>query len=286
MVESMKVVILGFDGLEYYLVERFRLKNMKQKQYGKLSIPKECYTQTVDPLGKKVYEPWTPYVWSAFLTGKLPTETGINKPSLARWDNPVLQFLRVFSIKVGLDRIRNKGKIFEKLGFKRTGFSMENYKCPTIFSYAKKPCIINVPTISKNWGVKLEGKTFDEMLQATWHRFYDVRNETLSAVKEGDWDLLMAYTRLLDVIGELCFRRFKLLFKAYSICNQYVGQIKKNLDNDTICLIISDHGMERFGNTPFGKHSNHAFYSLNIKTNWKPKTVLDFFHKISEWLAM
>jgi len=281
----MKVVILGFDGLEYNLVEHFRLKNMKQKQYGKLSIPKECYTETVDPLGNKIYEPWTPYVWSAFLTGKLPMETGVSKQSLLQWNNPLLQFLRIVSMKVGLNRIRNKGKIFEKLGFKRVHFSIEDYKCPTIFSYSKKPYIINVPTISKNWGVELEGRTFDEMLQVTWRRFYNVRNETLQAIKKGDWDLLMMYTRLLDVVGELCFGKFMVLFKAYSICNQYVGQIQRYLGDDTICLIISDHGMERFGKTSFGKHSNHAFYSLNVKTSWKPKTVLDFFNKIPEWLA-
>lgn len=281
----MRVAILAFDGLEYDLVERFKLKNMKQKQYGKLSIPTECYTETEDPRGEKVYEPWTPYVWSAFLTGKLPTETGLSREALVKWNNPVLQFLRIFSMKIGLDRIRKKRKIFEKIGFKRTHFSLEDYKHPTIFNYAQKPCIINVPTISKTWGVELEGKDFNEMLKTSWHRFYEVRNETLKAVKEGNWDLLMAYTRLLDVIGELRFGNFKELFKAYSICNRFVDEIKKHLDDNTICLIVSDHGMERFGNTPYGKHSDHAFYSLNNTTNWKPKTTLDFFDQIINWLA-
>lgn len=41
----MKAGVLGFDGLEYDLVKRFRLGNMKQKQYEKLSIPEECYTE-------------------------------------------------------------------------------------------------------------------------------------------------------------------------------------------------------------------------------------------------
>jgi len=282
----MKLAILAFDGLEYDLVERFKLKNIKQRQYGKLSIPEECYTETRDPRGEKVYEPWTPYVWSAFLTGKLPTETGLSKETLVKWDKSALQLLRTFSMKIGLGRIRNKRKIFEKLGFKRKHFSLEDHKYPTIFSYTKAPRIINVPTVSKGWGVELEGKDFNEMLGVSWQRFYDIRKETLKSVEGGGWDLLMAYTRLLDIVGELCFGNFRKLFKAYNVCNEFVGRVKEHLnDNNTICLVISDHGMERFGNTSFGRHSDHAFYSINITTSWKPRTILDFFGQIPDWLA-
>lgn len=281
----MRVAILAFDGLEYNLVERFKLKNMTQKQYGKLSIPRECYTETTDPRGEKVYEPWTPYVWSSFLTGKLPTEIGLTKETLAKWDTSILQLLRIFSMKVGLGKIKNKRKLFQKLGFTRRQFSLQDHKYPTIFSHAKKPCIINVPTVSKEWGVQLEGKNFDEMLRASWHRFYKVRSKTFKAIKEKNWDLLMAYTRLLDVVGELFYGNFKELFKAYVICNQFVGKVKKHLGNNIICLIISDHGIEKFGKTVFGKHSDYAFYSLNMRTAWTPTTILDFYKQIIDWLA-
>ena len=33
----------------------------------------------------------------------------------------------------------------------------------------------------------------------------------------------------------------------------------------------------------FGKHSEHAFYSLNVRTEWKLKVVIDFYEKILEW---
>ncbi|MCD6240583.1 hypothetical protein J7K27_03545 [Candidatus Bathyarchaeota archaeon] len=61
-----KVVILGFDGLKYNLVECFKLENMKQTQYRKILIPKECYTETIDPRGERVYEPYTPFVCQRF----------------------------------------------------------------------------------------------------------------------------------------------------------------------------------------------------------------------------
>jgi len=280
----VKVVILGFDGLEYNLVERFKLENMKQTQYGKILIPKECYTETVDPRGERVYEPYTPFVWSAFLTGRLPHEVGINRATLQKWNSSLLQLLRVLSVKLRLHKIRGKGKLLEKFGFKRSSFSWKDYRCPTIFDYADKPKIINVPTISEEWGIKLEGKKFDEIIKAAWRRFYWVKKEALKAIEE-DWDLFMVYTRLLDVIGELCYGKFMTLFKAYTSCNHFVGEVKERLDEkETIFLIVSDHGMERFGNTLFGKHSNYGFYSLNIKTEWKPRFIIDFFPKIIEWL--
>lgn len=256
-----------------------------QAQHGRLTIPRECYTETTDPRGEKLYEPWTPYVWAAFLTGKLPTEIGLSKETVVKWDKRPLHLLRALSIKVGLHRIRNKRRVFEKLGFKRRRFSLEDHRFPTIFTYATSPCIINVPTVSEEWGIELEGKNFNEMLRTTWLRFYSVRKSTLRAVKEGGWDLLMSYTRLLDVTGELCFGNFKELFKAYGKCNEFVSEIKSHLDPNHIFLIVSDHGMERFGNTRFGKHSNHAFYSLNVATDWKPRSVLDFHKPISKWLA-
>jgi len=45
----MKVMILAFDGLEYELVEKFNLKNLKQIEYGKVRIPKECFIEVKSP---------------------------------------------------------------------------------------------------------------------------------------------------------------------------------------------------------------------------------------------
>ena len=47
----------------------------------------------IDLRGVEIDEPWTPLVWSAFLTGKLPDKIGINKLALQKWSNPILQFL-------------------------------------------------------------------------------------------------------------------------------------------------------------------------------------------------
>ena len=91
--------------------------------------------------------------------------------------------------------------------------------------------------------------------------------------------------RLLDIVGELCYDSKEML-SAYIACNEFAKIIKEKINQHTVCLILSDHGMERFGATKYGKHSNHAFYSLNIETDWKPKTITDFYSKIIHWLRI
>jgi len=156
----MKIIILAFDGLEYNFVKKFDLTHLMQKKYGKIVIPKECYIDTTDPLGNRIYEPWTPFVWSSFLTGRIPNEIGLTKETVMarKWNNRILQLLREFSIKVGLKNIPNKGWIFKKLGFKRGGHDLSDYRCKTIFDFAKTPYFINVPTVDGQWGIRITDK--------------------------------------------------------------------------------------------------------------------------------
>lgn len=86
--ESMKLVlVLAFDGLEYNFVQQWSPKALKPAHQRKIDIPQEYYTKTVDPLGKRIYEPWSPFVWVAFLTEKLPRRIGL-------WKKTYYEYLR------------------------------------------------------------------------------------------------------------------------------------------------------------------------------------------------
>lgn len=50
--------ILGLDGLEYHLLEKWNLTNLKQREYGKITVPIE----------RKAKVPVSPEVWASFLT--------------------------------------------------------------------------------------------------------------------------------------------------------------------------------------------------------------------------
>ena len=57
----MKILIIGIDALEYNLVKKYNLKNLKQAQYIKIKVP----------INKELKKPTTPSVWASFLAGKI-----------------------------------------------------------------------------------------------------------------------------------------------------------------------------------------------------------------------
>ena len=127
---------------------------------------------------------------------------------------------------------------------------------------------------------ELSKALLEEMRKCAWRDLKRISEKTLKTIKEGNWDLMMSYVRFLDTIGELSFGHFKDMFKAYIASNHYVKQVTDALSDDVACIIISDHGMRRLGNTNYGSHSDYAFYSLNFKTDWKPQMVTDFYFRI------
>lgn len=296
----MNLLILGFDGLEYNLVNRWKLKSLQQSQYGRLTIPKECYKETEDPLGNIIYEPWTPFVWSSILTGKLPQEIGLSEANIKKWQNPLLQLARTLSLKLKLNKrkltrqfFEGRGTTFERFGLQKKHFNLaETSKAPTIFDKARKPIAINVPMVQmthgsfgdEKWELELEGKTINGMIKEAWTDFQRIRRRTLETIRTNSWDLLMSYVRFLDTIGELQYGRFLRMHKAYMACNDYARIAKQLAGKQKYCLILSDHGMKPMNNTRFGMHSNHAFYSFNARINPPPQTITDLYPRISEWI--
>lgn len=282
----MKLLILGFDALEYNLVERYKLNALKQKQYGKLSIPKECYTETVDFFGNKVYEPWSPYVWSAFLTGKTPKELGLKKENIAERTNRVINFVRKIVIKMHLESAWMKsrkmlGWVVKRFGGERKRLILD--KEQTFLKNVDDFLAINFPMLSSEWVLDLPSSDLNEVVKEYWKQYFKIRARTLQAIKDNQHTVILSYTRLLDIIGELCYGNKLMMMKAYFEINDFVKQIHEILPNGAICLIVSDHGIEVFGEK-FGKHSEHAFWSLNITTEWNPRSIIDFYSELKKLL--
>lgn len=282
----MKCLILAFDGLEYNFVEKFNLENLKQDEYGKVQVPKECFIEVKYGPAKGKREAFTPFVWFSFLTGKLPTEA--NFKQFRKWDNEFLATLGILSAKIKLNRlIRNRiGMLLKALGFSYRTFRKQDYKIPTIFDLTEKSHAINVPVYSEKWTFGLAQnldnfRCFEDFVEsvliAESSKFQKLRNQVLQYLKQNsEWDLFMAYFPTLDHYGELCFRNTKKLHKMYMTFDIFVKEVKKSL-NESFVLVISDHGMERLGKTPFGKHSDYAFYSINRKLGLDNPKITDFY---------
>ena len=61
----MKVLIIALDGLEFDIVKRYELRNLRQKVYGKIELNNF----------KKIY---TPIIWASFITGLPPEKHGVD----------------------------------------------------------------------------------------------------------------------------------------------------------------------------------------------------------------
>jgi hypothetical protein len=296
----MKCAILAFDALEYNFVKLFQLTNLKQKEFGKVRIPQECFVKVkTDYYEENLFEPQTPLVWFSFLTGKKPTEINFNP---LRWE---IDLFNILSIKTTwiqkflrkFNSVRKlEDKIIDSLNLKKKRSRISDYCVPTIFNLTEKSYAFNVPLYSENWhgwGYGLDPKGFtsfkefiNAVLRSQLAEFNREKENVLQFLgKKKDWELFMAYFYILDVYGELCFSKPSLLSQIYSMVDDFVYKIRNRLE-DAFILIVSDHGVEPLPNTPFGRHSQYAFYSTNLKLGLKNPEITDFYYLIKKILSI
>lgn len=203
--------------------------------------------------------------------------------------------LKLLSIKLGLNRIKGKGRILELLGFERYYAPLQDYKVSTIFDLTEKAVRINAPVYDdRDECVRLpiqpnDFEDFalfvDTVLKDTLKKFEANKTETLKKLQDyRNWELFMTYTKILDIYGELCFTPDGKLREIYRIVDNFVKDAKSLVGENCFFLIISDHGMERIGKTRFGKHSDYGFYSVNHPLGLDMPMITDFYKIIKHVL--
>jgi hypothetical protein len=194
-------------------------------------------------------EPRTVVIWSSFLTGKNMEKEVLNCKNL--WDF----------------RIEPSRTFFSK--FKR----WKAIDVPGLSYYGerhKKERELLKGFFEKRNGVEEYDSVVFENHKKIKEEFFEVLNN--------DYDMMMCYFALADVIGHLSFGIKHKMKIIYEELDEIVKTVKEKRKGDTI-LIISDHGMKAVGR--FGDHSNYGFWSLNRESNLdKPK--ITQFRKIIE----
>lgn len=278
----MKVFILAIDGLEYNLVEKWDLKNLKQTVYGK---GKSFITRDV---------PYTPTMWTSFITGKYPEEHKIN----TWWTWGIFEHFKKLPI---ISKIRGKGKFLKLFGInprrlvKRTDWKVN---IETIFDKIRPSIPLFIPAynesekfhqfekelnifdlIRKRGNEKMPIETLEEIILKNHQK----RKEIMFEEIEKDWKLFMVWFDLCDLFGHVFWTiNFPKIRWAYYEFDSLVKKIKEKIKDKYLFLIVSDHGMELSEDGVTGNHSDHFFWSLNIKTDWRPKDFTSFFDFIIE----
>ena len=274
--EKMKLLILAFDGLEVELVERWRLKALKQMVYGTYEAPRS-------PHFKK---PYTPSVWATIITGKSQEEHGIDD----WWTyGRLLDRLRYLPPFVW---IKNKRRILWKLGLKPRIVDKRDHRVETLFDVIKPSKALFIPTINEPAWIHEEyvealKHGLENYISRIWevHR-YRKRVFLQELEKDSEWKLFMVWFDIADLLGHVCISRCRHQFlKAYLDLDMLVKEVKKRLSNDTIMLIVSDHGMKPMPDGT-GDHTDRGFWSLSADIPWfRPRKATDFYTYIVKLLS-
>ncbi|UCH31489.1 MAG: alkaline phosphatase family protein [Candidatus Bathyarchaeota archaeon] len=279
----MSVFILALDGLEYDFVMKWKLRNLLQKTHGKFQIGRE-YWKWDNDFGS----PYSPYVWTSFITGVQPHVHGIT--GFWTYRSRLIEFIRRLPI---LSKFRGKRAFLSRMGVAPELQGKRDLKVNTIFDVIYPSIAIDVLGYNPEREMRVRqfrSRNVDEYMETSKQNFLELRQRMFEKIKSS-WKLLMFYIHYTDAAGHCCsFRKLKLI---YQLMDLLTVQIKEKLRENTVFLIVSDHGItateklvgasKDIKGAPKHSHSTHAFYSLNFKTAWKPKNITDFYPKIIEW---
>lgn len=262
MKSKKKVCVLCIDGLEYDIVHGYGLKNLLQKEYGKVELPI-----------KEDEDPKTPIMWTAFFTGKPPADTGVDS-------------LGSVQKSMGLSwRIQ---KLMKKIGVKKmmleavSGFNIKvnvKHDFDTLFDKVEKNVVISMPNYNEdltNFLIrnriadfieeKYSQKRFDSLVMRAFKRKKKMLLDSLGK----EWDLLAIHFFFTDAVCHAFFDDEDTVLYYYSIMDKTVKEIASKIDDDTLLVIVSDHGCKR------GLHTDYGFYSLNEPRELNNPKLTDF----------
>jgi len=268
----VRVIILAYDGLEYTLVKKWRLRYIMQIRHG---IHRS-------PISPRYGKPHTPSAWTSFLTGLEPREHGVDD----WWSFG--RFLDWIRYKPPLVWIKGKRLFLKKLGIEIKPRLVDHsvIRHRTLFDMVKPSTAVYVPA----WNEPVEphheyaealSRSVREYISTVWKWHRKRVEDYWKAFKRGDWRLLMAWFDVADIIGHVCITKCPKEFRlAYLALEKLAHDTQKRLPEDTLLLIVSDHGMKAMPDGT-GDHTDYGFWSINRDWEWfNPKKITDFFNLI------
>lgn len=262
------IFILGIDSLDYELVEKWKLKNLKQLEYGEINVP----------ISEKLGIPSSPEVWGSFLAGR---HVYINFQTISSM-NPILTMINKLNINLYKGFGRKIMRFVKTLGI-RTPHRFGCLKDETFLDITNSK-EINVPfysfdnatfDIASLFGVnKLSlNRTVEEIIFVYENR----KKQILSEIEKiNNSEIVFAFIHTIDMLQHLLYNHISEIKKNYIDLDNYVSILKRKLENNyenVIFIFVSDHGFD----FQKGTHSMKGFYSSNVNLIPKPENITDFY---------
>ena len=253
----MRIVVLGIDALDYDYVVMCGFEEFMLRNYGKLRIPEELWLNGV---------PYTPLVWTAYLTGRRPAEVGVESIyQFPKW----LRLIQKIIAWTPLRFVKGKRRVLRKFGFEVT----KPYKIRgnTLLDDVKSVGI-NVPGVSLDKRFYkildlIDRGEFFAAVRLSYGLTRDVFVKVREAVEVGWADLIFGYVNLLDIVGHLFWvKEPKEVVMAYKFVSSWVEVLRKlAITSGYHVIIISDHGMRDSGDGVTGTHTEFGFWASTLR---------------------
>ena len=270
----MTLVVLGIDALDPDFVNQSDYPNLY------LEASKEIDTLLSSETGR----PSTHELWPTIITGLPPAEHGLQLEEGLTWENPVFNLGSELSnfvlpkqvqVKLGAWLLDNT----EEGNFRAPATYYEENGIATVFDGAtSKP--IGVPNyvvdpdeedreheLRKNMGDLFQldvddqsehrhvtsdpGEFYERAMEMSMIRITRVRR----AQRGKRYELVFGYTSGLDLIGHVSYAEPGLQRRAYEELDDFVGELRDDLDEGDELLLVSDHGLQE------GEHTEEAVVS-------------------------
>ncbi|OYR78098.1 hypothetical protein Z052_00010 [Halorubrum sp. C191] len=265
----MTVVVLGIDALDPELVD--------PEAHPNLTLAAHRSIETIDSAAG---EPSTHELWPTIITGLRPKDHGLTlKNDGVAWGNPLLESASMLAdyllpdtvqARIGAWLLTNTGA--DAFRTPATYYAENNIK--TLFD-GQEATAIGIP----NYVVDPDSEDREHNLRrslgdlferdpdttgghssADPYEFYEQCLEMVMvriararrAVRSGRHELVFAYTSGLDLIGHVTYDLSTLQRSAYDELDEFVGDLRKDLDDGDVLLLVSDHGLQK------GVHTHEA----------------------------
>jgi len=282
---SPKVIVLGIDGLEYNLVEKWSLKNLMQKNYCKLDL--SDYSVIV-----------TPPIWGSMITGVVDEEVMkiweksakiLGMPGKLKQKKWAEIGFKIFDLIPPSIQRWAKYKVIDNIvggenPFDLTANYVNDKNLKNVFQFFKNPWTNGLPGYGKNIINSTKRKLFDKALSGDKIPFKNHmiecyksdKSQLLSALNKQEFDFIFWYTTLLDNLGHIYMGNEVFLLDYYLEINKLAGKVASTYP-DACIYVISDHGIKPISGG-LGVHSKYAFFSSN--TNESIKKPVDMYNLI------
>lgn len=257
-----KMIVVGFDGLDYKKIKKYECENLMLKSFGKMST---------EGLALK-----TPMLWASIITGEEPENHGIKDMLVfqsekgRKMNNLVSRVLSKFgrsglhlkktlayylyedSMSVPTKRDMEVESVFEKVADSKA-FDVPGYN--------------EYPYIAGKMNVAKLTRKYPPVSQERVKR--DIDAEHLYRKKQlfeniGEHKLLMQHLHYPDWHQHMFLSEEKDR-ELYEEMDKLAGEILEKVDDDTLVLFCSDHGLEG------GGHRDQAFYATNAEIEGEVK---------------